>query len=412
MFTPTRRCPICGGAGYELLSLAPTPLGDSLAQSVDEALTRQVYPLDLVSCDACCHLFLRHAVTASESYEDYHFSSGASPGLGQEMEVVARRLIGRGELRPTDLVLDVGSNDGTWLSHFQSRGLEVVGIEPSARAGKFANDRGIRTIQGYFPESVPALGEVGSNIRLVSANFVFANLEDPHAFLAAARELVGPGGLLSIMTGYHPDQFEVNMFDFIYHEHLSYYSVRDFVHLAAEHGLSVESADRINLKGGALHVVLRVPECGDSATVGDSVRRLLQYESWRKIADSSYRDELRRKLDRLRTRWQEVWIENSVEKLVGYGMSHSVTTLSYDFGIVPSLAHLVDDNPSRWNLFAPGSALEICSPLSLETQPADAIVILAWQHDYLILEKLSKVGWKGLVFQPLPHPSIYSLGDL
>lgn len=398
--------------GQDLLNLVPTPLGDSLAQSASEALARQVYPLDLVSCAACCHLFLRYAVTATESYEDYHFSSAASPGLDTGMAVVARRLICREVLRPNDVILDVGSNDGTWLEFFQSSGFEVVGIEPSARAGKFANDRGIRTIQGYFPEAVPALGEVGSNIRLVSANFVFANLEDPHAFLAAARELVGPGGFLSIMTGYHPDQFEVNMFDFIYHEHLSYYSVRDFVHLAAEHGLSVESADRINLKGGALHVVLRVPECGDSASVGDSVRRLLQYESWRKIADSSYRDALRSKLDRLRTRWQEVWIENSVEKLVGYGMSHSVTTLSYDFGIVPSLAHLVDDNPNRWNLFAPGSGLEIRSPLSLETQPADAIVILAWQHDYLILEKLSKVGWKGLVFQPLPHPSVYCLGDL
>ena len=127
-----RPCPICLSESSEtVLSLAPTPLGDRLTSSPETARALPYYPLDLGLCNGCGHAFLPTVINPAESYSDYFFETGSSPGLSETMQNLAQNLARESLGVRQGFVLDIGSNDGTWLKHFKDLGSDVLGIEPS-----------------------------------------------------------------------------------------------------------------------------------------------------------------------------------------------------------------------------------------------------------------------------------------
>ncbi|MFM8852088.1 MAG: methyltransferase, partial [Acidimicrobiaceae bacterium] len=112
-----------------MLPLEPTPLGDRLSDSREKACALPNYALDLALCKQCGHAFLPLVVSPDESYHDYFFKTSDSPGLSQSMQRLADQLWQKIERNKSRYILDIGSNDGTWLSHFKNFGAKVLGIE-------------------------------------------------------------------------------------------------------------------------------------------------------------------------------------------------------------------------------------------------------------------------------------------
>jgi hypothetical protein len=301
----------------------------------------------------------------------------------------------------SSFVVDVGSNDGTWLRHFLDQDADVLGVEPSIRISEQAAASGIETINAYFTRGVAQQirSERGAP-ALVTANFVTANIPNLQDFFGALKDLSGEETIVAITTGYHPDQFRVNMFDFIYHEHLSYFTTQDFIHLAEQFGFSVLQAKRIGLKGGSLQIVIKPSQGAPKHHV--DVLRLVQYERWAGIIERSWFNDLQTRLSREVSRTHQILDSVNARKTLGYGMSHSVTTLLYHFDLLERVSALVDDNDSRQGMFSPGRGLPILSPESPLLDDFDTAVILAWQHDGLIQQRLTELNWSGNIVQPLP----------
>lgn len=405
----TRVCPVCSSAhNDEVFALNPTPLGDALCGSKTEALGLPRYPLSLVMCEACSHVFVPKVVPPRESYSNYFFSSSKSPGLSDVMEAMARDLWSVSAGKIGELVVDLGSNDGTFLAAFKALGATVQGVEPSDRQSLIANSIGIPTLNEYFDHTVVdwIRSEIG-NPHIITIHNVLANLPDPGRFLKDVRMLASPDTLISVVTGYHPDQFAVNMIDYVYHEHLSHFTATDFRALAANSGLDVVGVRRIPLKGGSLQLFLR-PSLGVEHHSSDFMN-LLAWETWRSIRSRVFFQELRGRLDANGTWLDEFLSTNDAEKVYGYGCSHSVTTLMYLFSLAPALAGLVDDNQDRQGLYAPGTGLEILGPEVLR-DTNHSVLILAWQHDWRIMNQLRDLNHNGLIAQFMPHPTIRQRG--
>ena len=124
----TRACPICSSESWDVvLPLAPTPLGDRLSDSREKACALPKYALDLALCKQCGHAFLPLVVSPEESYNDYFFETSDSPGLSQSMQRLADQLWQKIERNRPRYILDIGSNDGTWLRHFKkSRSARIL----------------------------------------------------------------------------------------------------------------------------------------------------------------------------------------------------------------------------------------------------------------------------------------------
>jgi hypothetical protein len=392
-----------------VLSFSPTPLGDKLSRTPEDARQLGIYPLDVAQCPSCQHVFLPTVVDPDASYSDYFFETSKSPGLSNSMMRLAHELWLEVATTSPVRVVDIGSNDGTWLQHFKNYGAQVLGIEPSERHATGAAEVGVETLHGYFtPASAQQIRNETGSPDLITANFVTANIPNLGEFFEALRILSDRDSLIAIMTGYHPDQFRVNMFDFVYHEHVSYFTVQDFVNLGARYGFSVVGATRHSLKGGSLQVLLR--RTPNSVQHSIDVLRLARQEDWLGVRDESWFLDLQTRISRERAHTHQLLDAMRCRSIIGYGVSHSVTTLLYHFELTDRVAALADDNESRQGLYAPGTGMEVLHPDHVASGDFDAVVILAWQHDGLIRKRLREIGWRGPVVQPLPGAALVSMG--
>ena len=402
----TRACPICSSDSWEIvLPLAPTPLGDRLSDSFEKASSLPKYALDLALCNECGHAFLPLVVSPEESYNDYFFETSDSPGLSDSMRRLAEQLWQEVTKSKPRYILDIGSNDGTWLRHFKNFGAKVLGIEPSPRHAHDATKIAIETINGYFStSSASEISEKYGAPSLITANFVTANVPDLDNFFQALVNLSDDDTTIAILTGYHPDQFRVNMFDFIYHEHVSYFSCQDFISLGKKYGLVLVDAQRVGLKGGSLQAIFRKKTAHIS--FNDDVNRLVQFEDWLNIRSTSWFDDVHQQIKKTQQQTHKLLDQVGATRIAGYGVSHSVSTLIHQFGLVDRIKVLIDDNLRRQGKFAPGSGLSVVSPQKIVKDGFDTVIIMAWQHDGLIKKRLKEINFVGSIVQPLPRASL------
>ncbi|MCX6535399.1 MAG: methyltransferase domain-containing protein [Actinobacteria bacterium] len=404
-----RSCPICTSDSQEIvLPLAATPLGDRLSDSFEKATSLPKYALELALCNNCGHTFLPLVVAPEESYGDYFFETSDSPGLSDSMQRIAEQLWRDCSKSKNNYVLDIGSNDGTWLQHFKNLGASVLGIEPSPRHAQEATARGVETNNGYF--SIQSASEIRKKFgapSLITANFVTANVPDLANFFQGLKDLSDDNTTIAILSGYHPDQFRVNMIDFIYHEHVSYFSCQDFINLGEKFGLDLVEIRRVGLKGGSIQAIFRTKS--SRASVSGDVGRLAQYEEWVGIRHASWFADINDRIKKAQSETHRFLDAVKADKIAGYGVSHSVTTLIYQFDLVDRIKVLTDDNPRRQGKFAPGSGLTVISPQKVVNDEFDTVIIMAWQHDRLIKNRLSKLDYPGSVIQPLPAAELVNL---
>lgn len=379
-------CRVCESSDIETVwSLNPTPLGDDFrpTKTVHDSV-----PMDLAFCRRCSYLHLATVVRPSDSYGKYLYHSGVTVGLREHFELYATDVCRKYSIQTSDLVLDIGSNDGSMLSAFRALGLRVIGVEPAPGPARFAQERGLTTINGYFDDSAvdTILRNYGAP-KIITANYVFANIDNIARFLNSVASLLDGDGVLVIETGYHPEQFKKFMFDYIYHEHFSYFSLKVLNQLLERCGFKLLSVSQSPMKGGSIRVEAQLRT--GVRERDDSIDRLLFAEEVLGIASAEtyyhFRDQVIEKGKRVNEILQA---ERKLGRtVVGFGASHSTTTLIYQFGLGEYLDYLVDDNQVKHGLYSPGLNLEVRPVTYLETQEEFSVILLAWQHRAGILSR-------------------------
>jgi len=400
-----RHCPLCDSdKSQTVLKLSPTPLGDRFCDSEEEARELQYYDLQVVRCRGCAHCYVSNETSLEESYPHYLFQSAASPGLSDAFEEIVADIAVRHDLCGEDFVIDIGANDGSWLSYLAHYGCELLAVEPAPMPAAAAKSRGLNVINDYF--SAPKLAAspyVNRPPRLVFLNNVLANIANPINVLMDILSLGDDRTTISIITGYHPAQLAVGMFDYVYHEHISYFTGHDFLQIARQTGCIVTHCREIPIKGGSIHLELSPAASGKKQS--SLFHSLLKREAWLDCPDNKqwhYATEL---LDRTRTDVKTSIAEARAcgRVIIGYGASHSTTTLSYSLGIESLLDFIVDDNTAKHELFSPGAALPVKNSRVIHDYKSPFLIILSWQHGPKILSSLKSRGFEGTVAIPLPQ---------
>ena len=380
----TRRvtCRLCGEPNPRvILHLQPTPPGDHYVTAGQLDRLQATYPLDLTWCPACHHCALADVVAPAILYGNYIYNTAISLGLVQHFGQYAEAILGAVKPPSGALVIDIGSNDGTLLQAFKKRGMRVLGIDPAHEVANKAKGAGIDTLVAYFNR------ELASNVRaahgpavIVTANNVFANVDDLDDMVAGIRTLLAPDGVYVFETGYVVDLVRQTIADNIYHEHVSYYAVRPLVSFFRRHGMEMVGVERVETKGGSLRGVVQL--AGGQRALGPTVQKWSDYEAnlgfdtdvpYRMFADRVTRvtSDLGELLGKLKA---------AGKTIAGYGASVGTTTLMYQFGLDRFLSFLVDDNPMRHGLFTPGHHLPVLASEELYTRKPDHVLVLAWRY--------------------------------
>jgi SAM-dependent methyltransferase len=398
-------CRLCGSRNLEIaLHYEPTPPADAYLPADQGHVVQESYPLDLYLCHDCGFSQLCDVLRADSIYVDYIYETKSSLGLVDHFRRYANSVLDRIQPLHGALVVDLGSNDGTLLRPFKERGMTVLGVDPAREIARDATASGVETLPEFFTADLSRkIRKERGAASIVTANNIYANVDELGEFTDNIRALLGPDGVFIFESFYLGDLVDNLVFDFIYHEHLSSFSVTPLAGFFRRHGMELIDAERVPTKGGSLRYTVQLE--GGPRKVSKAVTDLLTEEEQRGLGRmetfrafstriETAKKELRSMLDKLKREGKTI---------AGYGASATTTTLVYHFGLGDYLDYLVDEYDRKQNTLMPGLHLPVLGPEALLKRKTDFVVIIAWRYVQPILDKnraFREQGGKFIV--PLP----------
>lgn len=402
-------CRVCKANNFtKVLTFGPTPLANAFLPKDRVDSEEYFYPLDVYFCNNCKFLTLGHVVSPVELFKDYVYVSSTSQVFTNHFKAFAQDLYKRFKLDKDSMVLDIGSNDGILLKPFKSLGTKVLGIEPASKIAAVAKRQGIETITEFFSVRLAKkiVGQYGS-VKIAAATNVFAHIDDLDEVVAGLDILLKKDGVFIIEAPYLVDFLEKRYFDLVYHEHLSYWSIKSLMTLFKRFEMEVFDAQKVAVHGGTIRVfiarkgVFRKEKSVAKFLSLEEKWKLEQKETYLQFSDKVLGNKIKL-LELLRK------IKSEDKKIVGYGAPAKGNTLLNYFSIGQEfLDYIVDDSSWKQGLYSPGKRIPIVSSKVLTADKVDYILILAWNFAESIMannKEFAKRGGKFIV--PVPTPVI------
>ena len=396
-------CRICGNSDLrEILSLGEQSLGGRFPRNGEPDPPRA--PLDLVRCDGCGLVQLRHTVDAYAMFTDhYGYRSGINQTMRRHLASIARQVMSRLELTAGDVVLDIGCNDGTLLSQYPDT-LMRIGIDPLVEKFK-THLSDFELVSGFFTAQRFRSVAGRRNARAVTSIAVFYDLDDPNAFVADVAAILDPAGIWVLEQSYTSLMLQQNSYDTICHEHLEYYALAQIERLMTAHGLRVFDCELNDSNGGSFRVFVCHEEGGWS-TNHSQLAEIRRRESELGLDGIAPLTSFRIRCQELRSQLHEF-----VETEVGrgrvfhlYGASTKGNTIiqfcELDHHLIAGAA---DRNPEKWGARTPATNIPILSEADSRCARPDYFLVLPWhfREEFLVREAQFRAAGGKLVF-PLP----------
>lgn len=395
-------CRVCGGSLNPILSLGDQYVSTFLPPDQPDGPKA---PLELVLCQKCRLLQLRHTVPGEMMYQNYWYRSGTNQTMRDALADIAGLAAKLARLKAAGSVLDIGCNDGTLLSSYSVPGLYKIGFDPAQNLAVFSRNVADKIVVGFFDGDCfladPDLRE--RRPKVVTSIAMFYDLEDPNRFVADIQRIMHPEGVWIVQMSYLPLMLKQNDFGNICHEHLEYYSLQSLEYLLDLHGFSVVDAQLNDVNGGSIRAFIR-NRAADQSAFGDQAYRKQAADRVSRLRESEADLGLdritpyRQFAERVQGIKRQVcdFIKAQVaqkKKVFVYGASTKGNTMLQYFGLDNSvIGAAAERNPDKWGLVTVGTRLPIISEAEARAAKPDYFLVLPWhfieefkarEHDYL-----------------------------
>ncbi len=398
-------CRVCQGEKpEEFLDLGAQPHCNALLDAEDA--DAPAYPLKVFFCPDCTTVQIDHTVPKEKMFGHYLYVSGTTETLRRHFADTTRRLIARLGLKADDLVVDIGSNDGTWLKTWKPMRLRAVGVEPAKNLAERANAEGARTVNAFFNRSSAALiRRQDGEAALVTAAGVFFHLEELQEATRGVATLIGQNGVFCIQAVYLGEMLRNTAFDNIYHEHLTYWTVRSLQALLARYGMEIFSVGLLPIHGGSLEVLAAAE---GTRKVEPSVAGFLEAENRNGYGDIRVYRDFAARVWKTRDELLELLqkLKGEGRKIFALGAPAKGATLLNSFGIGRDILDCATEvNPLKTGKFIPGVRLPILDEAAAGVP--DAYLVLPWNFlPELLRKKRDYILNGGSFIVAAPRPAL------
>ena len=399
-------CLLCQSPIESVLDLGSQALANGLLVSKDEH--SPTYPLCLARCEKCSHLQLTERINPEILFSHYLWVTGTSKAAQDFSNTLYDEISSK---QTFSNVLEIASNDGTFLKPFKENGHKVLGVDPANNLCKLANEIGINTRCGFFNQEFAKglLREQQMLFDVVIARNVIAHTPDPIDLLKAIYLMLSDKGYAYIE--FH-DAFHILntlQYDSIYHEHYSYFHLDSFSYASLQADLFPVDIIISNISGGALIVVLsKNPQHPKSKKLIDKSKEdkkngVSTLKEWKTFSNDvhSHSHKLATMINSL----------DEINPIYAYGSSaRSNTLLSFCDIDHSKIQSVIDNNPLKQGRFTPGTRIPIESITTLPKKNVN-LLLLAWNFSDEIIAQLSNSNYQGFnIIQPLPSsPRLFKL---
>ena len=391
-------------------SFKSTPLANDFIPSNLLSKKQDIYPLGLMFCNSCAHHQLSHVVNPDLMFEHYVYVSSTSQTFVKHFENYKTAVLQNYSPSKNALIVDIGSNDGILLDFFKRDGFNVLGIDPATNLAMQANTMGIETINRFFTSKL--VEEIVTNYgqaSIVLANNVFAHIDDLSDVTKGIYNLLSDDGVFIFEVSYLKQVIENNLFDTIYHEHLSYHTLTPLLTFFNNHAMDIIDCEEIDTHGGSIRVTVQKKD--GPYIRKTSVTKIIADECALGFNTINPINTLTDKITYLKKELTALvdTIKSSGANLIGYGAPAKATTLLYEFGLSDQLEYIIDDNPLKQGLYTPGSHIPVISPdVLMKGDLPSYMIVLAWNFANQIMEQHRYyLNQGGHFIVPLPNLKVY-----
>ena len=403
------KCQICGSINLiEVMKLGDQPLANSLIKkNIDDKQIKR-YPINIIRCDDCTLLQIDYIVDQNKVYHpDYPYLPGITPTVDKEQNELSDYLVENLKLTSEDLVVDIGSNDGSLLKYFKAKGLKTLGVEPTNIA-KIANENGIETIQSFFnKKTTDKIKKEKGKARLITSTNVFAHMSTLGDVMDGITDLIDDDGYYAFENHYIMEIINKVQYDTFYHEHLRTYSLISLIKLFEMYDLCLFDAQIVSRYGGSIRCIV-------SKKIRKKSQRLLgllekenktlvlhskkTYSEFKKKVENS-KNELLKMILKLKSEGKSIVAKSCPAR--------AVVLLSY-CGLNDEYLKYIAEQPTSLKLdfYIPGTNLKIINDDILMKEAPDYILLLAWHLSDPIIKKWREKGIKSKFIIPLPEVKI------
>lgn len=385
------------------LDLGLHPHSDHFHKEVEAEM---FYPLGVSVCEDCGLNQLTYIVAKEELYlKDYLYESSITKTADAHWTEFAETVAKKVSLPESSLVVDIGSNDGTLLTKFQALGHKVLGIDPTPEATQIAIDRGVQTIQDFFSKDLAnmlyfgGVGELPENRphpKLVVGANVFAHVDNLDDFMEGVKVLIKDDGVFVFESPYFGEFLKGIEYDTVYHQHLSYLSLKPVVKFMEKHGMEVFDVEQHDLHGGGFRVYIARK---GQRTVQPSVHAMLASETWEMRDLEHFAEQTKESRERLNDVIRDINLQGKSIAVVSTPAKGN-TLLNYT-GIGRYVDFATDKSKLKQGRFLPGTGIEVFSDDELVKRQPDYAIILAWNFFPEIYSNVKAKGFKGAFIHPI-----------
>lgn len=419
MYSQIKRCRICGNEDIvPIINLGEQYLTGVFPRNREEIITSG--PLELVRCnegrtDKSCGLVqLRHSYTMAEMYGDnYGYRSGLNSSMVTHLEDIVAKNLQFVDLSAGDLIVDIGSNDGTLLNKYSGKGYILAGIDPTANKFRQYYNANIQIIPEFFTASAVAKHFGNKRAKIVTSIAMFYDLEDPLAFMRQIYEILDNDGVWIFEQCYFPTMMLKNAYDTICHEHLEYYTLKQVKWMLDRADFKIIDVEFNDINGGSFKLVVSKRqsthrECTalvDQILKKERDMQLNTPEPFTRFKNNvvKHRDELRMLLHRFK---------GEGKKVLGYGASTKGNVILQYCNITPDyIPYIAEVNKDKFGAYTPGTLIPIISEEQARGLNPEFYLVFPWHFRENILRRERTYLEKGgKLIMPLPEIEVIS-GD-
>ena len=403
------KCQICNSINLiEVMKLGDQPLANSLIKDISYENLVQKFPVNIIRCRDCGLLQIDYIVDQKKVYHpDYPYLPGITPTVDKEQKELCEYLCEKLNLKKNDLVVDIGSNDGSLLRYFKKQGLKTIGIEPTNIA-QIANNNGINTIQSFFNKEITEkIITKNGKARLLTSTNVFAHMSTLGDVMDGINNLIDDNGYYAFENHYIMEILNKLQYDTFYHEHLRTYSLLSLIKLFEMYDLCLFDAQIVTRYGGSIRCIVSKKEKKKT----NRLNELLKVEKTALIdnCELTYKN-FKNKVEKSKTDLMKLInkLKSEGKTIVGKSCpARAVVLLSY-CGLNDKHLDYVAEQPTslKLNYYIPGTNLKIVDDSILTKDEPDYILILAWHLSEPIINKWRKRGIRSKFIVPLPEVQI------
>ena len=361
--------------------------------------------LSLILCNKCKLLQLENNFNPNEMYgENYGYMSSLNKSMMTHLKLKALNFQKKYNLKSGQNILDIGSNDGTFLSYF-NKNFNLFGCDPTIKKFSRYYRKDIKQTPNFFSGDLFK----DKKFNLITSISMFYDLPDPSKFAKEINSILDKNGVWHIELSYMPMMLKNISYDTICHEHLEYYSLKSLKYLLDKAGLKIISLAFNQINGGSIEL--------DVAKKKSKFKEIKQLISW--VLESEKRNKYN-EISRQKNFFKQcknhkfllkkllITLKKQNKKVYGYGASTKGNVI-LQFSKIDSklIKYIGEVNKFKFNKYTPGSNIKIVSEKQLKKFKPDYLLVLPWHFkDHILKREHQYLKNGGKFIFPLPDIEI------